>query len=110
MNIKVHNGATPSVRLCDSCNHSHIFQGEGSEDWVRCDAGFNSPFKVPTWVVKCNQYYSKADARKPSLHDMKEHAFILTEDGPMKAAGFVRPREWRKRNEDVLPATFPEFD
>ncbi|KKK55940.1 hypothetical protein LCGC14_3069540, partial [marine sediment metagenome] len=88
------------------------FQGEGTEDWVKCYADFNIGFTVPIRVVKCSKYYSKADARKPSLHDMMEQAYILTEDGPMKHVGFVKPTEWRKHNkgEDVVPGGIPDFD
>ena len=62
-------------------------------------------------MVRCNQYASKADANRPSLHQMEQMAYILTEIGPLKGVGFIQPKEWRKRNkgDDVVPFA-PDYD
>ena len=113
MNIKIRNGTTPSERLCDSCKFSHIAQGEGTMEIVRCLADYDDVWTPPFLVVKCNKYRSLADSLKPSLDTLVSMAYILTEDGPLKSIGFVSPREWqkrRKKGDSILPPIVPDYD
>lgn len=111
MTTKVRNGTAPSERLCDTCSHAHIFQGEGQREYIRCLADYDESITIPTRVVRCNRYTDKRN-QTPSLHEMAEMAFILTESsGSMKQAGFVHARHWKKahKDDDILPAGVREF-
>lgn len=105
---KVRGGTTPSERLCDTCVHAHIFQGEDSREHIKC--AVNCEFWVPCRVVRCSLYTDKR-ANTPSLRTMQDMAFILTEDNPMKTVGFISSREWKKRHkdDDILPPGVREY-
>lgn len=108
---KVLNGTTPSANLCPTCTHSHIFQGEGQREYTRCGAFYEThAMFVPTLVVRCNKYHDKRD-NTPSLREMGDMAFILTEDNPLHTVGFVSNREWKRKNKDndPLPPGVKEF-
>lgn len=95
---KVHNGTTPSERLCDTCTSAMIYQGEGVGERVICRR--TDPSHIPPHkVVKCTAYHDKRD-KTPDLHTMKDMAFILTEQGPLKQVGFIPARKWREKHKD----------
>ena len=85
-------------------------RGEGQREHIICNALYEQPFEVPLRVTTCNRYDDKRTDR-PSLSTMKDMAFILTEDTPLKSIGFVSPKEWRKKHkdDDVLPPDIRRF-
>ena len=99
---KVRGGTTTAARLCDSCSHSLIYQGEDSKEYIYCSVA--RTHRVPVKVVRCSDYSDKRVAR-PSLRQMEDMAFILTESGPLKNIGFVHSRDWKKANadKDIIP-------
>lgn len=101
---KVHRGTTPFKRLCDTCTAGMVIQDESTKDVVFCSnlpTGCN-PLRLR--VVRCTEYKDKTE-NYPSLRVMQDMAYVLTEDTPMKTAGFVSSREWRKKHkeEPMLP-------
>jgi hypothetical protein len=104
IHFNVRSGTTPSKRLCDSCNHAVIMQGESQGERIWCHGvSWDNPAPIKDQIVRCSAYSRKESG--PSLSAMTDMAFILTEQGPMKTAGFVSPRDWRKRHQDesVVP-------
>lgn len=104
MPIHIRNGTLPDKRLCDTCTRSHIMQGVSGDERIICYL-YSYPMEIKTRVVSCNSYRALKDSAKPSLSAMEDMAFILTHDTPLKTAGFVHSREWRKKHkdEDILP-------
>jgi hypothetical protein len=92
---KVYGGTrSDQVRLCDTCHRATIMQGPAeSQELVMC-ALVNAP--TPFRVVQCSDY---SDKRLPSLHDMKEVAWILRTDQSGRKVGFLSAEQWRKSDE-----------
>ena len=98
MVVKIQGGTRGSKGLCSTCSYSQIIKGTSdSEELVYCSRLSSwEGGRVPFTVVECNEW---ADKSKPSLHDMRQTAWVLSTD-KQKKYGFQSPKEWRKGRED----------
>lgn len=98
MLVKIKDGTRSGQSLCTTCSYSQVIKGASdSQEIVFCGRlGSWEGGRVPFKVVDCNEW---ADKSKPSLHDMRQTAWVLSTD-KQKRFGFQTPKEWRKGRED----------
>jgi hypothetical protein len=78
------------IGLCGSCRHASLAKTINGEFLARCD-WFNGTVREP--IAVCSKY---DDRRMPSLHDMRQTAWILRTDDDKRVTGFVSNQQWRK--------------
>jgi len=83
--------------LCRSCRESHIFRTDAGKETVLCEAVYSTPFQILGKVTQCNRY---KDANTPSLHDMKNTAWVLRTNSSGLAMGFIQNKEYRSKHGD----------
>jgi len=101
--LKILNGtrSPDAPRLCDTCHYGVIRRGAAeSDEQIYCSV---TKADVLTRVIECNRY---ADRSTPSLWDLQQIAWVLHTDSKRQKIGFIRAKEWERRNEDeeLLPS------
>jgi hypothetical protein len=101
--LKVMGGTRSDAepRLCDTCRSGLVTRGAAeSDEQVFCMMIKGQPVGRP--VVECNRYVNRT---LPSLWDMRQIAWVLETDSKRQRIGFIRAKEWERRNEDceLLP-------
>jgi hypothetical protein len=89
--------------LCGSCRHGSLATTVGGSILVRCD-WFDWNVLEP--IAICSKY---DDRRLPSIHDMRQTAWILKTNADKTAIGFVSNEQWRK-SKDYRREFLPGID
>lgn len=91
--LRVLNGTSADVRLCDSCRYGIIRKDSTGREIVHCDyIGGGEPFEVKTKVVECNVYKNRAQKTE---NELEKIAWILNVKGKT-ILGFVPPKKNRE--------------
>ena len=86
---------------CNTCRSGLVTRGAAeSDEQVFCMMIKGQPVGRP--VVECNRYVNRT---LPSLWDMRQIAWVLETDSKRQRIGFIRAKEWERKNEDceLLP-------
>lgn len=102
MSFKIVGEHTPnhSVKsLCVTCRHAQIVKGQRADESITlCGGGKGmESWRVRMHVSSCTDYDDKS---RPPLWEMEKIAWRFSVDRASKRAGFMNPKEFKKRHPD----------